>query len=283
VQSGSVDRGVVPVENSTNGPVYQTLDLFADRKAEHSDVRVRGDAFVPVHHCLLGHRQKPEKPEESGKNETRHDTDYDYSHIKILYTHPQAWTQCTPFLTKYLSHAEKQDCSSTSKGAELAAADKTGASASISSNLAEEIYDLDMLAEGIEELSGNTTRFLILTNSANFQDAQADAENQTSPPRCKTLISFTISHTDPGALARALSVFGKHNINLTSINARPSGEHSWHYIFFVEFWGVWYPADMGMKVEDEVAAAMTELGSVVEGWKWIGCWRSTGNGNGGPK
>jgi prephenate dehydratase len=86
----------------------------------------------------------------------------------------------------------------------------------------------------------------------------------------KTLLYFTVSHADPGALARALAVFGSRNVNLTSINAMPSLERPWHYLFFVEFWGLWYPG-----LEDGgVAMALKDLESVVERWKWCGCWKA---------
>lgn len=112
----------------------------------------------------------------------------------------------------------------------------------------------------------------------------------------KSLISFSVDHEDPGALARVLSVFGTHGISLTSINARPSGEQNWHYVFLVEFTGgYWSPQsksdgkagdEAGNSVQsmirqpqdvdegDAVAGALKELGTVVKEWKWLGCWQS---------
>ena len=215
--------------------------------------------------------------------------DEELKQIKTLYSHPQAWTQCTPFLTKHLAHAERIDTSSTSKAAQLVASDNSGTSAAISSSTAAEVFGLDILAEGIEEAKGNTTRFLIIykhppSSSPLPSSANPDPSTTTTPPHLspspkhiesrrqnhKTLISFTVPHADPGALARALAVFGSHSVNLTSINARPSLERPWHYLFFVEFWGLWYP---GLE-EGGVAVALREFGGCVERWRWCGCWEA---------
>ena len=285
IQSGDVERGVVPFENSTNGPVYQTLDLFVDPSGEHVDVRVCGDVFVPVHHCLLGYRRQPSG--EQADNKSSASSVPDLSYIKTLYTHPQAWTQCTPFLTTHLPHAEHHDSSSTSAAAALAAADRSGASASISSALAASTHSLDVLASNIETRADNTTRFLILRrvpdcgladllqSPAVFWTASEPPGPLASPgPPWRTLLSFSVPHADPGALARALAVFGAHGVNLASLAARPSGERPWHYVFFVELWGVWFP-DREFAAHGEIAAALRELAGVVQSWTWLGCWETS--------
>lgn len=127
-------------------------------------------------------------------------------------------------------------------------------------------------------MKGNTTRFLVLCKDDRFggQSQRQARAGKTA----KTLVSFTVQHDDPGALARALGVFGKHGVNLTSINARPSLERPWHYLFFVEFMGYYVPGVKAGKDEEialtedvtHVYMAMEELERSVELWKWCGCW-----------
>jgi prephenate dehydratase len=243
---------VIPVENSTNGFVVQILDLFA----QQFDVSIVGETFVSVQQSLLGRRRQKLDHED-------HIPELD--HVRTLYSHPQAWGQCTPFLTKYLRHTERVDATSTSKAAELVSHDTSGESAAICSPLAAQLYNLDILVSSIEERKGNTTRFLILQKSR-LQEELTKPEDA----RYKTLISFSIQHTQPSSLATAIAAFGRHGINLTSMNSRPQGERKWNYIFFVEFWG--------RKGDPEVEGALGELAGVIESWRWIGSWLSKGEG-----
>ena len=279
VSTGAVDRGIHPVENSTNGFVVQILDLFA----KDFDVSIVDETFVSVQQALLGYRRpkkrrKSVSPQAASNGEAaviEGDATEDWSRIKTLYSHPQAWGQCTPFLTQNLRHAERIDTTSTSKAAELVAQDESGESAAICSTLAAELYGLDILVPSIEERKGNTTRFLVLQKSSSTDSSEAVSIRTTAREgedghRYKTLISFTIPHTQPASLANALECFGKHGINFTSLNSRPQGDRKWNYIFFVEFWG--------RKGDEEVDTVMREVASVVEDWKWIGSWPSKGDG-----
>jgi prephenate dehydratase len=262
VQDGSVHRGVVPFENSTNGSVVFTLDLFADLHSKYSDILVCGEAYVNVSHCLLGLSAPASQ---------------DYSEITKLYSHPQAWGQCKTFLQKHLKHAERFDVSSTSRAAQMVAESRDPGAAAISSKVAGTLFKLSLLAEGINDVSGNQTRFLVLRRrdspqtsappSPAISTVNSDEENY------KTLLLFTLPYTpsdpNPGALAQCLSVFGGHKLNLTSINTRPSGVANWEYIFFIEF--------KGRKDEGEggaVNAAFRELGGVCEWYRWLGSWEN---------
>ena len=195
----------------------------------------------------------------------------DIKHIKKLYSHPQAWGQCKLFLSTYLKQAERQDVSSTSKAAEHVAADASGESAAISSKIAAEMNGLDILAEGIEDVEGNSTRFFALRRKQDVlaSDAKVDEEADEKKEKWKTLVSFTLNHGEPGSLADCLEVFRKQGLNLTSINTRPSGEAPWHYIFFVEF--------MGRKLADGKGGAVNEaletLTKVANSWRWLGSWQ----------
>lgn len=228
VQRLEADYAIIAFENSTNGSVVQTLDLLADRDNLYPDVRVCGEHYLTVHHCLLGHRANTSPA--------------DYGTITKLYTHPQAWGQCDAFLAKHFKGIERQDVSSTSKAAEIVS-QEGGRSAAIASRFAAEHHGVAPLAENIEDRADNTTRFLVLGNAKSertsriaFDQVQGPVrmnESEPAVPR-KTLISFLLSQDFPGALADALLVFKDHGMNLTSINTRPSRNRAWSYVFFVE-------------------------------------------------
>lgn len=262
VASGSASRGVVPFENSSNGSVVFTLDLFANLSGKYGDLVVVNEAYVRVNHCIVGHA--------ASMPDTNSSLLPDWSHITKLYSHPQAWGQCKKFLGAHLKHAEKQDVSSTSKGAALVAANPTETStAAISSALAARENGLSVLAANIQDSSENTTRFLVIRrrSEAESLDMRTFVEEVVEWDMYKTLVSFTVSqHGAPGALADCLAVFKKHEINLTSINSRPSGESSWHYVFFVEFKGRKRPDSQGGPVN----VALADLGKVAKEWRWLG-------------
>lgn len=181
-----------------------------------------------------------------------------------MYSHPQAWTQCSKFLEKHFLGVERIDVSSTSRGAELVAEDTTGQSAAISSGIAASLNNIPILAEGIEDIQGNTTRFFVLRHESSpltFPIPPSGPDENS-----KTLISFRLKHgQQSGALAESLGVFAKHGVNLTSILSRPSREAAWHYVFFVEVQG---RREKGSAVD----LALEELTPVVEGWRWLGSW-----------
>lgn len=266
VQNGSAYRGVVPFENSTNGSVVFTLDLFANLHSKYSDILVCGEAYVSVSHCLLG-------LDPSSSN--------DCSRITKLYSHPQAWGQCKAFLQQHLKHAERFDVSSTSRAAQMVAESKDPSAAAISSKVAGTLFKLSLLAEGINDVSGNQTRFLVLRRKdssgtsaqSSASPAQPAIEKSKDEEDYKTLLLFTLPYTpsnpNPGALAQCLSVFGRHKLNLTSINTRPSGVANWEYIFFIEFKGRKEEGDGGA-----VDAAFKELDGVCEWYRWLGSWEN---------
>ncbi|KAH7074839.1 Prephenate dehydratase-domain-containing protein [Paraphoma chrysanthemicola] len=287
VQKGTAYRGVVPFENSSNGSVVFTLDLIADLHGMHPDILVCGESYVDVKHCLLGYvapnvasadlqtRKLP--PVEIDKKFTNPLAVpvCDLSRIKKLYSHPQAWGQCKAFLSTYLKGIERQDVSSTSRAAELVAQDTSGESAALSSFVAAELFGLDVLAESINDRIGNATRFLVIRRKDTASPSSTPPPDTThstdgNGSDWKTLVTFTVDHANPGALANCLAVFGKYGLNLTSINTRPSGVRNWHYVFFVEF--------KGRKEDgDEVGSvnqALKELDRVCSEWRWLGSWEN---------
>lgn len=273
VQSGDAALGVVPFENSTNGAVIFTFELLADRHALFPDITVTGEAYLDVSHYLLGRKcaRNPSGSQEvSGSStptpkrpdpvEPRTKPLYDLKHIQKLYTHPQAWGQCDIFLGAYLKGIERIDVSSTSRAAELVKQDTTGTSAAIASSLAADIHGLDILARGIEDRADNTTRFLIIRRGI-------DEKAKSSKSKTKSLISFTIDHRSPGSLAQVLDSFRKYDLNLTSINSRPTKVVPFQYIFFVEFEG-----SRLKDPEDKVKGALECVAKHVESWRWLGSW-----------
>lgn len=196
----------------------------------------------------------------------------DIKHVKKLYSHPQAWGQCKLFLSTYLKQAERLDMSSTSKAAELVAEDSSGTSAAISSVIAAKLNGLDVLAEGIEDAEGNSTRFFVLRGRQEVENPEEDREIEEAAEmdQFKTMVSFTLNHGEPGSLADCLKAFRDANLNLTSINTRPSGEGPWHYIFFVEFMGRKRPDRKGGAVND----ALKKLTEVANSWRWLGSWEN---------
>ncbi|KAK3901320.1 Prephenate dehydratase, partial [Staphylotrichum tortipilum] len=162
VQSGPSPYGVVPFENSTHGAVTFTLDCLADRAAEYPDIVVCGEVYLDVHHFLLG-RFPPSPAGGDGDDGTRKGVPLgDLSHVARVFSHPQGFGQSGAFLRRYLPRAELVDVSSTSRAAELAAADGEGASAAIASEWAGKAAGLDVLARCVEDREDNTTRFFVL-------------------------------------------------------------------------------------------------------------------------
>lgn len=282
VQDCEVTAGLVPFENSTNGSVVFTLDYLADRNGRYSGVTVDGEVYVDVHHCLLGRRNPAGSSEEHAEGSgTCTPTISDPSplrpkskplsslkHIKRLYSHPQAFGQCNAFISTYLKGVEIFEVSSTSKAAEVVSQDKTGTWAAISSSLAAETHGLDFLGKNIEDRDDNTTRFLIIGKNTSEPPRDWKIRNHANGKKgSKSLVSFTVPHDSPGALAEALSCFEAFNLNLTSINSRPSLVQPFQYIFFVEFEGHRYDDPEG-----RVKGALNKISGVAESWRWLGSW-----------
>ncbi|PWW76656.1 PDT-domain-containing protein [Tuber magnatum] len=212
VQTGAVAYGVVPFENSTNGNVVFTLDLFCDRTRSFRDTFVRGETYLDVHHCLLSSATS-------------------LSSVARIYSHPQAFGQCENWLGANVRGVERIDVSSTSKAAQIVAGD--AGAAAIASRVAADVHGLNILAGNIEDSADNTTRFFVLAAQPGLRAPVSKGHGESD----KTLLSFTVDHEIPGALCDSLKVFKDFGLNLTSIASRPSRILPWNYIFFVEFQG----------------------------------------------
>jgi len=198
VQRGHIDLGVVPIENSIEGGVGETLDSFLE-----TQINVCAEILISIHHNLLSNSK--------------------IDQITKIYSHPQALGQCRGWLSGQLREADRVPVASTSLAVKMAA-QEPGAAA-IGSALAGEIYELHTLFANIEGNPNNTTRFFVIGN-------------QSTPPtgEDKTAIMFTTAH-ESGALSDVLDVFKRHELNLTHIDKRPSKRVNWEYYFFVDFLG----------------------------------------------
>jgi len=266
----------VPFENSTNGAVIPTLELLADRSSLYRDIFVYEESYLDVRHYLLGHKAAQTSistspglsgtstptPSSPAPPKPRSKPLSSLDHIKRIHTHPQAYGQCEIFLGTYLKGIERREESSTSRSAEIVKKDPTKESAAIASSLAAEVHGLDILAERIEDREDNTTRFLILRKGI----PKYETPKETDPPS-KSMISFTVDHSKPGALADVLECFRHYKLNLTSINSRPTNIVRFQYIFFVEFEGCrlrdW---------EGRVEGALSALEKYTQSWRWLGSW-----------
>lgn len=188
--------------------------------------------------------------------------------VQRIYSHPQAFGQCELFLGAYLKGIERIDVSSTSKAAELVKADTTGTSAAIASQVASEVHSLDVLAKGIEDRADNTTRFFVLRKGLKEDEIDAASAQAVQAGGQKSLVSFTVDHQSPGALADVLDSFRRYKLNLTSINSRPSRIRPFQYIFFVEFEGSKLHDPQGI-----VKDAFESLNQTAQSWRWLGSWK----------
>jgi chorismate mutase / prephenate dehydratase len=198
VSKRRAEYGVVPVENSTEGVVTHTLDMFAD-----SDLKIVAQIVLPVQQCLMSR----------GRRET----------IKKLFVHPQSLAQCRDWLRDNLPDVELLETSSNARSAERAAEEAD--SGAIAGALAAERYGLDILEFDIQDNLSNATRFLVLGR-------------ECSPPtgRDRTSIMFSTLHR-VGALHRALAPIARAKINMTKIESRPNKRKAWEYYFFADIEG----------------------------------------------
>ncbi|HWJ34569.1 MAG TPA: prephenate dehydratase [Steroidobacteraceae bacterium] len=201
VEGGIADFGVVPIENSSEGTVNHTLDMFLS-----SGLKICGEVELRIHHCLMGRMGG-------------------ISDIKRVCAHPQALAQCRGWLDDQLPDVERVAVSSNAEGARRAR-DERG-TAAIASRAAAEIYGLTLLANEIEDRTDNTTRFLVVGRKL-FSPSGAD----------RTTLLVSASDTDDaGALFRLLGPLAEHRVNMTRIESRPSRKRKWDYVFFIDIEG----------------------------------------------
>jgi len=202
VESGVADFGVVPIENSTEGSVNNTLDMFLT-----SPLKIAGEIELRIEQHLLGRMKGLEN-------------------IERICAHEQSLAQCRGWLREYLPHVELIGMSSNAAGARRAR-DEAG-TAAIGPDVAADVYDLNTLVKSIEDRSDNATRFLVV--GRNLLAASGDD---------KTTILLSTSDTGGGAgvLHQLLQPLAEYNIVMTFIESRPSRRKNWDYVFFIDIDG----------------------------------------------
>ncbi len=209
----AADYGVVPIENSTEGAVSHTLDLFVD-----SPLHICAQILMRIENGLMA-----AIPREK---------------IKTLYSHPQVFGQCRAWIQRNFPDADLVEVSSTTKAAEIARDQAAQGAAALGGPLAAGLYGLQLLEERIQDRSTNTTRFLVIGE-------------KTCPPTGKDRTSILFAIQDrPGSLVSALQAFDHCQINLSKIESRPSKRKEWEYIFYVDLAGHCEDANVAQALEE---------------------------------
>jgi len=227
VETEAADYGVVPVENSTEGVVNHTLDMFLK-----SPLQICGEVSMRIHHNLLGRGQG--QPLE---------------HLQKVYSHEQSLAQCRSWLNRHLPYVEPVAVGSNAEAARLAAGSEH--TAAIASGMAAELYGLDTLVANIEDEPGNTTRFLVIGR----HDTMPSGADKTS-----LLLS---TRNEAGGLYRMLKPLSDHGISMSRIESRPSRRGNWDYVFFIDLNGHRQDSDLAQALEElrGTAGMFKELGS----------------------
>jgi prephenate dehydratase len=227
VVSGKSDRAMIPIENSLAGSIHENYDLLLRHK-----LFITGEHLLRVRHCLIA-LPGVGKPE-----------------IRKAISHPQALGQCAGYLRQNGIKSEAvYDTAGSVKILKGSAARDTAA---IASRRAAELYEMQIIDEGIEDNPENYTRFLAI------------APGPVAPKgESKTSIVFTLKN-QPGALFKALSVFALRDIDLSKIESRPLAGTPWDYLFYIDF--------IGNEKETHVAKALDHLGEYATMLRVLGCY-----------
>ncbi len=192
------DYGVVPIENSVEGAVYHTLDVFMD-----SELKICAQILLRIENNLLAHGT--------------------LAQVRRVYSHPQVFGQCRKWLQKHLHDAELVEVSSTTRAAELAASE--AGAAALASAMAAEVYRLPILERSVQDSPNNTTRFLVVSHTT----CPRTGDDRTS-------LMFCVQD-EAGALYAALEPFNRLKLSMSKIESRPSKRKNWEYFFFVDVTG----------------------------------------------
>jgi chorismate mutase/prephenate dehydratase len=202
VDRGEADYGLLPLENTLIGSIAHTYDLILE-----SNLPIIGEVITPVSHCLLAIKR------------------VDVGQLRRVYSHPAALSQCSTFL-QGLKDCEIIPIYDTAGSAMKVSRDKDPTEAAIASRLAAQLYNLEIIAEKLEDYPNNQTRFIIIGNRS----------EEGSLKNAKTSIVFTTLH-QPGALYKVLKVFNDYGINLTKLESRPHKTEPWRSYFYLDFEG----------------------------------------------
>ncbi len=231
VKNGVLDYGIVPVENSLGGAVSEVNDLLMT-----TDLYITGEVALPIHHCLI---TLPEA---------------DYRDIKVVYSHPQALSQCKGFIHR--NKLEPRSYYDTAGSALMLTKERPVSAAAIASRLAAEMYNLEVVKENIEDNASNVTRFVILSRE------------KAAPGGQKCTVYFALDHK-PGALFNVLKLFSDAGVNLTRIESKPARQHPGGYAFLVDFMG----SEEDVRVQTTLEAVEKESAA----FRLLGCYPAAKN------
>ena len=224
IQNRSADYGVVPIENSTEGAVTHTFDQFAKMP-----LKICAEIYLPISLMLL--------------------SNYNLKDLRVIYSKQEVFGQCRNWIEKNVPNVELVSVESTTKAVTLAREEKN--SASIAGISASELYGIDVIAENIQDIHGNSTRFLVIGH--NYGESSGND---------KTSLVLGVKH-ESGSLHRILSIFKNKDINLSKIESRPNRNKAWEYYFFVDVDGHVYDSPLNKAIEElkKECITLTILGS----------------------
>lgn len=279
VRSGEADYGVVPFYNSTYGAVTATLDSLAaglqssvmnvssngsieTTASQKPRLKVRGEVNIRIRHCLAGFS--------AASDASSGDHDKPLERRRKVYSHEQALGQCAQYLDRNLPDAERVAVPSTSRAAEMVHDEEGGVDraeynlAGICSEMAAEEYGVPILQHDVQDRDDNTTRFLLLGRNTRADDSVlrgGKLDEGVASRMQKSLIVFTVPHSMPGALVKALTAILRHGLNMTAIHQRPPDEQREDDAIFIEVEGPFS------------SIVIEELEQVTGSVRWLGSWR----------
>ena len=236
ISAGNAKLGVLPVENTLGGTIFDTLDLLNI----HPELTVAGEQKIRVVHNLIVNPGTK------------------IGDIKRVYSHPQGLAQCKEFLSSELKDAEAMSFYDTAGAVEYIKDQKDMNAAAIAGEPAANYYGMEILKEGIETNPSNFTRFYIITREENAADYKGDAAVD------KAAISFSVSD-EPGSLMKVLDVLYQNNLNMQKLESRPIPGKPWEYNFFVE-----------VKIEnnDDFEKAIKEAKEIAASFRVLGTFKT---------
>ena len=227
VERNEVNYGVIPLENSTHGNVVQAMDFFA-----HTHLRICAQVHQSVQNCLMANIQASE--------------------IRTIYSHPQVLGQCSNWLQQNYPHADQIPTASSTAAARMAVDNAAEGAAALGSPLAARLHGLNILAEQVQDIATNTTRFVVI-----------GAQNTRPSGQDRTTICFTVPHK-PGGLVDVLEHFRTHGINIFCLDSRPTRDTAWEYLFYIDV--------DGHETEEPLCSCLAELKAECPVFKVLGSY-----------
>ncbi len=204
VNSGKIKSGIVPIENSIEGSVGETLDQLMRVSQK---VTINAEIIIPIEHCLITRNKN-------------------LGEIKKVMAHTQALNQCQSYIKRFIPHAEIEPMASNSLAVKTVSESENGSLSAIGPKVSAEIYKLPVYEVGINDEKENFTRFVLV-----------GTETPSKTGKDKTTIAFGVPYDKPGTLVSVLQAFANEKINLTRIESRPSRKMLGEYIFFIDLQG----------------------------------------------